>query len=91
VTIGRGAILYHDFPRRVAVYSKFFAGPLPVSVTDMWEEAVTGAFVDYLRRWDGFVADAAREVYTDVADMVDGSAIAICVDPVAQPDALIDR
>ena len=89
VTIGRGAILHHDFPRRVAADPAFCARALPVPVEHLREEAVTGAFVDYLRRWDGFVADAPRGMYTDVADLVDGSEVAICLDPATADGALV--
>jgi 2,4-dienoyl-CoA reductase-like NADH-dependent reductase (Old Yellow Enzyme family) len=78
VTIGRGAIIHHDFPTRVAANPQFKSRALPLSVDYLHKEGVSDAFIDYLRRWDGFVAEAGRGMYTDEADMVDGSLLAIC-------------
>jgi 2,4-dienoyl-CoA reductase-like NADH-dependent reductase (Old Yellow Enzyme family) len=81
VTIGRGAIIHHDFPNRVAKNADFVAKALPLSVEYLHAEGVSDAFIGYVRRWDGFVAGAGPGMYTYEADMVDGSAVAICIPP----------
>lgn len=57
VMIGRGAILHHDFPRRVMADAAFAAVPRPVSRDYLRSEGVGPRFMDYLATWDGFVAD----------------------------------
>lgn len=57
VSIGRAAILHHDFPRRVEAEPEFRCRSLPVSVEDLHREGLGPAFVEYMRRWRGFVAD----------------------------------
>ena len=59
VIIGRAAILHHDFPRQVAANPAFTPAPLPVSVDYLHREGLSAAFVDYMRQWKGFVAEAA--------------------------------
>lgn len=54
--IGRAAILHHDFPARVAADPGFRAIATPVPVGHLRNEGLGPAFVDYMRRWDGFVA-----------------------------------
>jgi 2,4-dienoyl-CoA reductase-like NADH-dependent reductase (Old Yellow Enzyme family) len=81
VIIGRAAVLHHDFPKRVAADENFVAQALPVSVDYLHAEGVSDAFVNYLRRWDGFVQDAPQGMYTYEADMVDGSAVPHCIAP----------
>jgi 2,4-dienoyl-CoA reductase-like NADH-dependent reductase (Old Yellow Enzyme family) len=58
-TIGRGAILHHDFPKRVEADPHFTPIALPVSETHLRAEGLGPAFVDYMRTWKGFVAEAA--------------------------------
>lgn len=57
--IGRGAILHHDFPKRVASDSSFAHTPLPVAAEHLRAEGLGEAFLSYMRTWKGFVADAA--------------------------------
>jgi 2,4-dienoyl-CoA reductase-like NADH-dependent reductase (Old Yellow Enzyme family) len=57
--LGRAAILHHDFPKRVAADPNFTAVPTPVSEAYLREEGLGPAFVNYMRTWKGFVADAA--------------------------------
>jgi 2,4-dienoyl-CoA reductase-like NADH-dependent reductase (Old Yellow Enzyme family) len=56
VLVGRAAILHHDLPRRWEEPG-FRPAELPVSAAHLAAESVGPAFVDYLRRWEGFVAD----------------------------------
>jgi 2,4-dienoyl-CoA reductase-like NADH-dependent reductase (Old Yellow Enzyme family) len=58
VTIGRAAILHHDFPERVRADHDFAAMPLPVSDGHLRAEGLGPAFVGYMRTWKGFVAEA---------------------------------
>lgn len=57
VTIGRAAILHHDYPERVMADPAFVPVALPVSVAHLQQEGLGPAFVEYMRRWDGFVAE----------------------------------
>ncbi|HYD86535.1 MAG TPA: NADH:flavin oxidoreductase [Vitreimonas sp.] len=57
--IGRAAILHHDFPTRVAMDPNFAAIATPVSEAYLREEGLGTAFVQYMRTWKGFVAEAA--------------------------------
>lgn len=57
--LGRAAILHHDFPQRAAAEAAFAAAPTPVSEAYLRAEGLGPAFVDYMRTWKGFVADAA--------------------------------
>jgi len=56
VVIGRGAILHHDFPERVAADPQFHAIATPVSVDYLRNEGLGPPMVEYMRRWKGFVA-----------------------------------
>ena len=57
--LGRAAILHHDFPKRVAADANFAAIATPVSAAYLREEGLGPAFVNYMRTWKGFVAEAA--------------------------------
>lgn len=57
VSLGRSAILHHDFPERMRADSDFTRVELPVTVDYLEREGLGDAFVDYMRRWEGFVAD----------------------------------
>lgn len=59
VVIGRAAVLHHDFPRQVEANPAFTPAPLPVSVDHLRREGLSDVFVDYMRQWKGFVAEAA--------------------------------
>lgn len=56
VTIGRSAILHHDFPKQVIDKPNFVPVPLPVTETYLAKEGLSEKFVTYMKRWDGFVA-----------------------------------
>jgi 2,4-dienoyl-CoA reductase-like NADH-dependent reductase (Old Yellow Enzyme family) len=56
VTIGRAAILHHDFPEQVRKHTDFTPIALPVTVEYLQNEGVGHNFITYLRRWPGFVA-----------------------------------
>jgi 2,4-dienoyl-CoA reductase-like NADH-dependent reductase (Old Yellow Enzyme family) len=57
VTIGRAAILHHDFPECLRKDPDFVAMPLPVSAEHLRAEGLGPAFVDYMKTWKGFVAE----------------------------------
>jgi 2,4-dienoyl-CoA reductase-like NADH-dependent reductase (Old Yellow Enzyme family) len=57
VTVGRAAILRHDFPRRVEADPDYVSPALPVTVAQLQSEGLGAAFIDYMRTWKGFVAD----------------------------------
>ena len=56
VTIGRAAILHHDFPKRVLGDEQFEPVPLPVSADYLRQEGLGEAFIQYMGRWNNFVA-----------------------------------
>jgi 2,4-dienoyl-CoA reductase-like NADH-dependent reductase (Old Yellow Enzyme family) len=57
VTIGRAAILHHDYPNQILAAPNFEPLPLPVSAAHLASEGLSPAFIDYMRRWPDFVAD----------------------------------
>lgn len=59
VVIGRGAILHHDFPKRVETDPAFTPISTPVSADYLRNEALGEVFVNYMRTWKGFVAEEA--------------------------------
>ena len=60
VTIGRAAILHHDFPDRVLEDADFEPIGLPVSVPYLKNQGLSEAFVQYMSRWKGFVANGMQ-------------------------------
>jgi 2,4-dienoyl-CoA reductase-like NADH-dependent reductase (Old Yellow Enzyme family) len=56
VALGRAAIANPDWPRRVVERRREPKRP-PLTAAELRERALGPAFVDYMRRWDGFVAD----------------------------------
>ncbi|MBY0563371.1 MAG: NADH:flavin oxidoreductase [Hyphomonadaceae bacterium] len=56
--IGRGAILHHDFPKKVEADPAFKPVSLPVSAEHLRTEGLGESFVNYMRTWKGFVAEA---------------------------------
>jgi len=62
VFVGRGAILHHDFPRRMAADPDFSSIPLPVSRRHLVREGLGPHFIDYLDTWAGFVANEEEPV-----------------------------
>lgn len=55
VLVGRGAILHHDFAKRVIADPAFAATPTPVTRAHLQAEGLGPAFVDYMASWKGFV------------------------------------
>ena len=57
VTIGRSGILHHDFPKRVMEDPNFKPIENPVSEAYLESEGLGNKFIEYMRRWEGFVQD----------------------------------
>lgn len=57
VTIGRSAILHHDFPKRVMENPDFEPIETPVTAEYLQKEGLSPKFIDYMRRWKGFVEE----------------------------------
>ena len=55
VTIGRAAVLHHDFPERVINDVDFNPVDLPVTPEYLRREGLSESFITYMRRWPGFV------------------------------------
>ena len=55
VTIGRAAILHHDYPDRVLADPDFEPVSLPVSRAYLAHEGLSGTFIEYMAQWKGFV------------------------------------
>ncbi len=58
VTIGRAAILHHDFPRLVLADSGFEPVATPVSPAHLAAEGLSPVFIQYMNSWKGFVAES---------------------------------
>lgn len=54
-SIGRAAILHHDFPRRVINDLNFTPVETPVARDYLQKEGLGENFIKYMQRWDGFV------------------------------------
>lgn len=59
VSIGRAAILRHDFPDRVHQDANYDSPPLPVTADHLLDEGLAEAFIAYMHSWPGFVAERA--------------------------------
>ena len=57
VTIGRSAILHHDFPMKVMDDPSFEPIALPVSREYLSGEGLSEKFIGYMGNWKGFVSD----------------------------------
>ena len=55
VTIGRAAILHHDYPLKVAGDANFEPVSLPVSRDYLASEGLSETFINYMSGWKGFV------------------------------------
>ena len=55
VTIGRSAILHHDFPKRVLDNSSFEPTATPVTEKYLTNEGLGKDFIEYMKRWPDFV------------------------------------
>ena len=62
VTIGRAAILHHDFPIRVISDEQFEPINLPVSREYLASEGLSDIFIDYMANWVGFVKNTKGTV-----------------------------
>jgi 2,4-dienoyl-CoA reductase-like NADH-dependent reductase (Old Yellow Enzyme family) len=56
-TIGRSGIIHHDFPIKVIANPNFEPVANPVSVTHLKSEGLGNTFINYMRRWEGFVKE----------------------------------
>lgn len=56
VLLGRAAILRHDFPLKAYRDPDMEAVELPVSAEYLQSQGLGERFVDYMRRWEGFVS-----------------------------------
>jgi len=57
VMIGRAAILQNDFPQQVRQHADYVTPSLPVSAAYLAQQGLSPDFINYMRNWDGFVAD----------------------------------
>lgn len=57
VTVGRAAILHHDFPVRVMENSNFDPIDLPAPKSHLKKEGLSEKFIDYLKFFKGFVEE----------------------------------
>jgi 2,4-dienoyl-CoA reductase-like NADH-dependent reductase (Old Yellow Enzyme family) len=57
VTIGRSAILHHDFPTKVMEDPNFKPTKIPVTENYLRQEGLSEKFITYMKKWEGFVAD----------------------------------
>jgi hypothetical protein len=55
VTIGRSAILHHDFPQKFIENPSFMPVENPVSEDYLKSEGLSKTFINYMKRWEGFV------------------------------------
>ncbi|MGB1699855.1 MAG: NADH:flavin oxidoreductase [Nannocystaceae bacterium] len=56
VSLGRSAILHHDFPHRCEADPQFTPVALPVTPAHLASEGLSPVFIQYMRGWKGFVA-----------------------------------
>jgi 2,4-dienoyl-CoA reductase-like NADH-dependent reductase (Old Yellow Enzyme family) len=56
VTLGRAAILHHNYPELMRNDDAFQPATLPVSRDYLKQQGLGKKFVDYMATWDGFVA-----------------------------------
>jgi 2,4-dienoyl-CoA reductase-like NADH-dependent reductase (Old Yellow Enzyme family) len=59
VTLGKVAVLHHDYPARVLADPGFVADWLPASSERLRREGLGPKFVEYLSTWTNFVSDLA--------------------------------
>lgn len=56
VSIGRAAILRHDFPARIAKDPAYRSPQLPISEATLVDEGMSPPFLHYMRGWPNFVS-----------------------------------
>ena len=59
VIIGRGAILHHDFPKKLEADPDFTPIALPAPEAHLRQEGLGEAFLTYMKTWKGFVEEPA--------------------------------
>ena len=57
VSIGKSGILHHDFPLRVIQNPDFTPVETPVSTDYLKSEGLSDTFINYMKRWPGFVQE----------------------------------
>lgn len=55
--LGRVAILHHDYPNRLGTNSDFLPTRPPVTREYLAGEGLSPAFIEYMGRWKGFIAE----------------------------------
>jgi 2,4-dienoyl-CoA reductase-like NADH-dependent reductase (Old Yellow Enzyme family) len=58
VTLGRAAILHHDYPQKMQADAGFSPRTLPVTEEVLSQEGLSPAFIGYMKNWKGFVVEA---------------------------------
>jgi 2,4-dienoyl-CoA reductase-like NADH-dependent reductase (Old Yellow Enzyme family) len=58
--LGRAGILHHDYPDLLRRDPAFLPVPTPVAPEHLLTEGLTPGFVEYMRQFNGFVADEAQ-------------------------------
>ena len=56
-SIGKSAILHHDFPVKVMENPDFKPVEVPVTKSHLRQEGLGEDFITYMKKWEGFVAD----------------------------------
>lgn len=59
VSLGRAAILHHDYPARLNRSDRFTPVETPVAPEHLTAEGLSPVFVEYMKSFKGFVAEAA--------------------------------
>lgn len=57
VMLWKAAVLQSDLPRRIEKDPNHQPPPQPVTEEYLKTQGLSGRFIDYMRTWDGFVAD----------------------------------
>lgn len=57
VTIGRSAILHHDFPQRILREADFEPVKTPVSSEYLKDQGLSEVFIQYMKKWPHFVEE----------------------------------
>ena len=57
VTVGRAAILHHDFPLKVIENPGFEPIELPAPRSHLIKEGLSDKFIEYMGAWPGFVGE----------------------------------
>ena len=59
VSLGRAAILHHDFPRQLKENPDFIPVSIPVTMDYLRSQGLGEAFVQYMAGWEGFVENGS--------------------------------